>query len=271
MKETYDSLGDRMKRYEDVTRAYLMPRSYTMLRIDGACFSQYTKDLIKPFDEGLIKDLNETWLYVCENVQNAKVGYAQSDEFSLLLTDFEELNTEPYFGGNIQKICSVVASMAAAKFNSLRPGRLAFFDCRAFTLPNKLEVFNCFYWRWKDCERNSTSSVAHANFSHKELQGKSRADMHEMLMAKKGINWSKLPEHLKNGRFFLKEETTYKNPFHATFAASGAPEFVTRKKWAMKAAAKLSKPQTEVEEAQADVFCAENNYIGRDELEKLIP
>lgn len=209
-----DDLGDRIKGYEEITQARLLPRSYTILRVDGRSFSNYTKNLKRPFDEELIEDLNNTWIYLCKNIQNAKLGYAQSDEFTLLLTDFEEVTTQQFFGGNIQKICSVVASMAAAKFNALRsyhnanPStmKLAEFDCRVFTVPSRIEAYNTFYWRWKDAERNSISSVAYANFSSKQLHGKSNEQKQEMLWSEKGINWSKLEESLKNGRFFVKNE-----------------------------------------------------------------
>lgn len=242
--DSKDSLGDRMKAYEEVTRYSLIPRSYTIIRVDGRAFHSYTKGLKRPFDNELIEDLDNTWKYLCQNIQNAKLGYAQSDEFTLLLTDFDEITTQQFFGGNIQKICSVVASMAAAKFNQLRiqryfaknlikehfndfdPSRaisvediinyfplqdspfnkLAEFDCRVFNLPSAIEVYNNFLWRWKDCERNSISSVAYANFPHKQLEGKNNEQKQEMLWKEKGINWSKLEDSLKNGRFLVKEK-----------------------------------------------------------------
>lgn len=234
-----DSLGDRMKRYEDVTRNYLVPKSYVLLRVDGKAFHSYTKNLTRPFDTALIEDLDNTWLYLCQNIQNTKLGYAQSDEFSLLLTDFDSINTEQYFGGNIQKICSVVASMAAAKFNQLRlkryvetrslmPDRpdvqLGVFDCRVWNIPSHIEVYNYYLWRYQDCVRNSLSSVAYANFSHKELNGKNSAAKHEMLM-EKGINWSKMDESLKNGRFFVRKEILCK-PLNGD-----KPEPFIRHKW----------------------------------------
>jgi tRNA(His) guanylyltransferase len=240
MGNKQDSLGDRMKAYEDVNRSFLIPRSYTLLRVDGKAFHTYTKNLDKPFDFALNEDLNKTAIYLCENIQNAKLAYIQSDEITILLTDFENLNTDQYFSGNIQKIVSVVASMAAAKFNSLRIERyqgfdlpLGVFDCRVFQVPSAIEAFNAIYWRWKDCEKNSISQVAYANFPHKELHGKTGAEKQEMLMMQKGINWSKYDESLKNGRFIVKQVRQEPLGF-------GHDELVERSEWLVQAGWKIS-------------------------------
>lgn len=272
MSEKNDDLGERIKGYENITRSFLLPRSYTMIRVDGRAFSSYTKNLKRPFDLELNQDLDATWMYLCQNIQNAKLGYAQSDEFSLLLTDFDDVTTQQFFGGNIQKICSVVASMAAAKFNILRAMRksktwqnsnvlatthedldwinryqLAEFDCRVFTVPNWIEAYNTFYWRWKDCEKNSISQVASAHFSHKELQGKNGAERQEMLWAGKGINWSTFDESLKNGRLFVKEKEFMPPAFPSEKMLAQIKENAftfqsdfTREKWVIKPCWKVS-------------------------------
>lgn len=215
-----DDLGDRMKKYEEVTRYHLLPRSYVFCRIDGRSFHSYLRGCKRPFDADVIADMNATAVYLCENVQNAKLGYVQSDEITLLLCDFDTYDTSQFFDGNIQKISSVVASMAAAKFNQCRAQRfiekksmnllggefpLASFDCRCWVVPNRWEAANVFIWRNQDCSRNSVSMVAQANFSHKELQGVSIAGMHEMLH-EKGINWATaFSDGEKNGRLIVKE------------------------------------------------------------------
>lgn len=221
-KPMKDDLGQRIKEnYENRTRYFLPRRSYSIIRLDGKAFHSYTKNLNKPFDDGLINDLDNAVIQIMPEIQGAKFAYIQSDEISILLTDFEKPNTSAWFDGNIQKICSVSASLMTAEFNLLRNVRaglsnnidkviidkmnLAYFDSRVFTIPDPIEIYNYFVWRWKDCSRNSISMVAQSNFSHKELQGKSSAKMQEMLMSQKDINWSKLPENYKNGRFILKE------------------------------------------------------------------
>ena len=87
--------------------------------------------------------------------------------------------------------------------------KLAHFDSRVFQVPTKTEAFNYLKWRVQDCRRNSVSSVAQANFSAKELDGKKREDKIAMLL-EKGIDWEGLSPELKYGRITKKE--TYQVP-----------------------------------------------------------
>jgi len=215
-----DALGDRMKEfYEDRTRIKLPRRTYTIIRIDGKAFHTYTKGLKRPFDDGLIEDMNSTTAYLCKNIQGAKFGYVQSDEISIVLTDFDELGTHAWFDNNLQKMVSVAASMATAKFNQLRMARstwegsdvagsldqddienfkLAMFDARAFQIPFIDEVENYFIWRQQDAVRNSISSVAQSLYSPRELNGVKTDQMQELIF-QKGINWNDYDFRLKRG------------------------------------------------------------------------
>lgn len=215
-----DQLGDRMKSfYEDRTRTTLPRRTFTIIRIDGKAFHTYTRGLTRPFDQGLIDDMNETTKFLCESIQGAKFGYVQSDEISILLTDFEKQTTDAWFDGNIQKMASISASMATAKFNELRMLRFvnevkengssnvkktfALFDSRVFTIPAEEEVINYFIWRQQDATRNSISSVAQSLYSHKELNGKSTDQMQELIFLK-GQNWNDFPIGQKRDRAVAK-------------------------------------------------------------------
>lgn len=221
-----DSLGDRMKEYENVTRLKLSGRSYTIIRCDGKAFHSYVKGLEKPFDDGLINDMDETAIYLCKNIMGAKFAFVQSDEISILLTDFEEIATQAWFDNNLQKMCSVSASMATAKFNSLRTARfanpvdawgkdlknyfsqkLAEFDSRVFQIPQKTEVMNYLVWRQQDTTRNSIQSVAQSLYSQKELHGKNSDQLQEMIF-QKGTNWNDYSAKYKRGRVIVKEQYT---------------------------------------------------------------
>ena len=214
-----DALGDRMKEfYEDRTRIKLPRRTYTIIRIDGKAFHTYTKGLERPFDEGLIEDMNNTTAYLCKNIQGAKFGYVQSDEISLVLTDFDDLGTHAWFDNNLQKMASVAASMATAEFNRLRLMRgfgnyeqtpsqsraivaqfkMAQFDARVFQIPFIDEVENYFIWRQQDAVRNSISSVAQSLYSPRELNGVKTDQMQELIF-QKGINWNDYDFRLKRG------------------------------------------------------------------------
>jgi len=230
-----DALGMRIKSsYEDRTRYSLPRRTYTIIRLDGKAFHTYTKGLKKPFDKELIDDLDTAVKAILPQIQGAVFAYVQSDEISILLTDFEKDTTDAWFDGNIQKICSVSASLMTAEFNQYRfktwlkeyskalsesdlhtfsdgqvvgieEFRPAAFDSRVFTIPDRTEVMNYFIWRNQDCTRNSVSMVAQSLYSHKELHGKNSSQLQEMIF-QKGINWADYDPSLKNGRVIIKEK-----------------------------------------------------------------
>lgn len=230
-----DALGDRMKAYENINRAYLTKRMPLVLRLDGCHFHTYTKKFNKPFDRIFSEAMWDTARKLCMNIEGAKFAYTQSDEISILITDYDTLTTEPWFGKNVQKMVSVAASMASLFFyeahkNALKDfveecnkenyevpdfvsahydtleNKQAIFDCRAFVLPRE-EVNNYFYWRELDCRRNSVNSMAHALFSTKELSGKSTEERKEMLWQQKNIQWEFIPSFYKNGAGVKKVET----------------------------------------------------------------
>jgi len=248
-----DSLGDRMKNYyEDRVRYSLPRRTYTIIRIDGKAFHTYTRGLNSPFDDDFMNDIDETACYLCKNAQGAKFGFVQSDEISILLTDFDQLTTDAWFDGNIQKIASISASLATAKFNQLRllgsihevDGgigsnyhadniiteydieyfKLALFDSRVFTIPSYTEVENYFIWRQQDTVRNSISSVAQSLFSHKELEGKNTTAMQEMCF-QKGVNWNDYAPKYKRGRLIIKEYYEKEGANRSRWVSSESPVF----------------------------------------------
>lgn len=207
-----DDLGDRMKEYEAVTRQFLPRRTYTLIRIDGKAFHSYTKDLARPYDIDFMDDMDHTTVHLCKIMSGAQFGFVQSDEISILLTDFNTIHTQPWFGGNVQKLVSVSASGATWMFNRRRAlrnlsgegSKVALFDSRAFTIPDPTEVHNYFVWRQKDATRNSISSAAQARFSNKELHGLSTDQMQEKLFQIHGINWNDYPVGFKRGRLIRK-------------------------------------------------------------------
>lgn len=199
-----DSLGDRMKNnYENRYRFYLTRRTPAIIRLDGRAFHTVTRGCTKPFDVRFSLCMLDTALYLCREIQGAKCAYTQSDEISILLTDFDTLTTDAWFDYNIQKIASISSGLASAFFSkSYSNETINVFDSRVFNIPRE-EVCNYFIWRQKDWIRNSIAMLAQAHFSHKELQNKKQSDMHEMLHSK-GINWNSLDDRWKNGQFIFK-------------------------------------------------------------------
>ena len=232
-----DELGMRMKEfYEEVPKTRLVRRMPVAIRIDGKAFHTFTRGFQKPFDEILVKSMQDTMKYLCENIQGCVLGYTQSDEITLILVDYQNLNSCAWFDYEVQKVCSIASSMATMAFNKFFTKNVnyfemthehddtineycttlvnaaekgAMFDARCFNIP-KEEVCNLIYWRQLDATRNSIQMVGQANFSHKELQKKSCNMIQEMLFAEKGINWNDYPTYLKRGSCCIK--TIIQNP-----------------------------------------------------------
>lgn len=241
----HDELGKRMKTfYEEIPKTRLMRRIPVVIRIDGKAFHTFTKGFQKPFDEVLIKSMQDTMKYLCENIQGCVLGYTQSDEITLILVDYKKFTSSAWFDYEVQKVCSIAASMATIAFNKYFSENInseycvfddelldgdfnpnykneylidlytthikasykgAMFDARCFNIP-KEEVTNLIYWRQLDATRNSIQMVGQANFSHKELQNKSCDQIQDMLMTQKGINWNDIPSYQKHGSCCIKEE-----------------------------------------------------------------
>lgn len=199
-----DELGDRMKMYECIPRTKLMPKVPVMIRLDGKAFHTLTRHCEKPYDLKLQMCMWEAAIHLCKNVQGAQLAYVQSDEISVVLVDYQTIQTDGWFGYDLQKMASVSASMVTGAFNAAFARRfpeahdVPAFDARVWNLPLH-EVTNAFIWRQKDATRNSINSLAQSLFSHGSLQGKSLGQVQEMLFQEKKINWNDLPTHQKRG------------------------------------------------------------------------
>ena len=239
MSKKRSEFDKRMKKYEYVSRTYLTTRTPVIIRIDGKCFHSFTRGFKKPFDEILSGTMQETMKYLCENIQGCVLGYTQSDEITLILVDYKEINTCAWFDYNIQKCASIAASMATMAFNRLfkqinddwwfgltdkwvKSGmtKNTFIPDSDIELYNKHslaisqkgamfdarifnipkeEVCNNILWRQQDATRNSIQMVGHANFSDKQMHGKNTSQIQDMLMLEKGINWNDFPTKYKRG------------------------------------------------------------------------
>lgn len=233
-----DNLGDRMKEnYENRARTKLLRRTPVIIRLDGKAFHTFTKDFDKPFDDIIIKTMQQTMLALCKSIQGCVLGYTQSDEITLVLNDYAKLETSAWFDYDVQKVCSVSASIATLEFNenytqilqrkNIFPPdfralvRGALFDSRCFNIP-KEEVVNCILWRQQDAIRNSINSVGQANFLHKELQGLSTKQVLDKLLKEKNINWNSLPIYLQRGSCCIKKEV---NELNSWFIDTEIPIF----------------------------------------------
>ena len=231
--ETNDklSLKERMENFRKLYDYTLPKKSYTMIFCDGRSFSKLIKNRFeKPFDNWFINAMNKTAKYICENVQGAKFAYVQSDEISILLTDFDNEETEAFYGNRLCKLQSIIASLATCKFNQLLTAKmiqegksnvedimnmqLVQFDCKAWNLPTFNDVYAWFLYRQTDCIRNSKQQTAQTYLPHKMLHGLDTDKQIELLKETKGIDWNTFPDDRKHGRFIERREiesTVYNN------------------------------------------------------------
>lgn len=210
-----DDLGDRMKGYERfrTLTKFEDKAPFVYARIDGRGFSKFTRGMQKPFDNSL-KNLMVSVTESLVKKTHAIAGYTQSDEISLVW-DRDKI----FFDGKIQKITSVLAALTTSTFvieglESTHAEKIAarfpHFDARAFELPDADEVTNAFLWRYNDCNRNAIQSIGQANFSQKQLNGKSIKDLRTML-ASIGIFEGDFPQDSIHGTFVKRVSVLKKN------------------------------------------------------------
>lgn len=198
-------IGDRMKNnYENRYRYSLPRRTNTIIRLDGKCFHSLTKNIQKPFDSNFMQCMISAAMVLCKTLSGFKFAYIQSDEISILLTDYDSINTEAWFDGNVSKILSISAATVSVAFSDLYK-QPALFDSRCFVIPDIEEVRNYFIWRQQDASRNSINMAAQSVYTQKQLDGKNVNEVHDMLMAK-GINWNDYTVFEKRGMSIKRVE-----------------------------------------------------------------
>lgn len=241
----FKSLEDKCLYYRGLGEHRLLPNSYVMVMLDGRSFSHFVKNKFqKPFDDDFIRMMNETAKYVCKNVQGAKFAYVQSDEISIVLTDFDTPTTDAFFSNRLSKLHSIIASLATAKFNQLMTLHnmqkhcydnclfdsentiytvndavkmvnnqpLYQFDCKCWNVPTYNDVFAWFLYRNIDCTKNSKQQTAQTYLPHKELVGKTTDVQVGYLKETKNIDWNDFTPNKKWGRFIWKIEKELVNP-----------------------------------------------------------
>ena len=230
----FKNLEDKCLYYRSLSDYKLLPNSYVIVMLDGRSFSHMIKNkFLKPFDDNFIRMMNETAEYVCKNVQGCKFAFVQSDEISLVLTDFDTPTTDAFFSNRLCKLQSIIASLATAKFNQLMTSYhfdkmwdegyapdlsvdnicnkieelpLYQFDCKCWNVPTYNDVFAWLLYRQNDCIKNSKQQTAQTCLPHKELLGKNTDEQIALLKETKGIDWTLFPNDRKYGRFIWKEE-----------------------------------------------------------------
>lgn len=218
-----DTFGNRMKLYEgQESDRRFMPLLPICARMDGRNFHSFTKGMQRPYDTYFSRLMIDTTKYLVEET-NAKIGYTQSDEISLVFYS-DKFESQVFFDGRIQKMTSVLAAMCSIKFNGLiqemqicrlnidkkitdlwmkKRLLMPIFDCRVWTVPNQIEACNTLLWREQDATKNSITMAAREYYSDKELFKKNGSEKQEMLF-NKGVNWDKYPSYFKRGTYIQR-------------------------------------------------------------------
>ena len=220
----FKTLKDRMLYYRSLTDYKVMPNCYTLVMLDGRSFSKMVKNKFElPFDDNFIDMMNETAKYICKKIQGALFAYVQSDEISILLSD----KGDTFFGGRLNKMQSIIASMAASKFNQLmmlynlkngiepndpmkivESTNLVDFDCKVWNVPTFNDAIAWFIYRQIDCIRNSKQQAAQTYLSFEQLLNQDTDKQITLLKVNKGIDWeTEYDDGKKFGRFIYKEIT----------------------------------------------------------------
>ena len=221
----FKNLEDKCQYYRGLTDYRLLPNRDILVMLDGKNFSKLIKNNFKkPFDDDFIDMMNKTAQFLCENVQGCKFAYTQSDEISLLITDYETTETDTLFGGRLCKIQSILASLATSEFNRqfilyylkdkgytgiecenvIKKMKLAQFDCKAWVVPSQNDAFAWFLYRQLDCVKNSKQQTAQTYLPHKQLVGHNADEQIQMVAEKNGIDWYAFDNKYKYGRFVYK-------------------------------------------------------------------
>ena len=232
MTETLQDKGKRLQKQRDYK---IDVDKYILVHVDGRSFSKKIKNRFnKPFDDDFIKMMNETAIYLCENVQGAKIAYVQSDEISLLLKK-DTPEGDIFFGGRLCKMQSIIAALATAKFNQLITAYelvskeneglaqnilytqkalvemitklpLYQFDCKVWDVDTANDALAWFLFRNIDCIRNSKQQFVQTYLPHNAIMGHNSDEQVQMAIDMKGKDWNECPDYQKYGRIVSKEE-----------------------------------------------------------------
>ena len=244
----------RMKHnYEEPYKFRLTRRTPVIIRIDGRAFHTFAKGFVRPFDDVLRNSMKATMLYLCENTMGCVYGYTQSDEITLVLVDYDTLEASAFFDYDVQKLCSITASMATMRFNKSFENNVekfrmsatdrnageqwivyhdalakgAMFDSRCYNIP-KEEVCNQVYARQIDAIRNSVQLVAQTYYGQSELDNKPISELKEMLKKDHDIDWNNYPIEYQRGSSCIKTDEGWVIDTEMPILKGEAREYIER-------------------------------------------
>lgn len=186
-KPNPDNLSKRMKeQYEDRYKNLLSKRTYTIVRIKATNFKHC--GINKPYNDDELSNMNKTAIQLLKNITDAKLAYTCSNEISLILTDFDEVNDKLYCDGDIQKMVSQITSMTTAIYNKIRQSQsdseFVLFNTKVFQIHSGFEIENYLLNRQRNSVRNGTIYIGKSLFGHDNIQNLNTQELRNKLEEK---------------------------------------------------------------------------------------
>jgi tRNA(His) guanylyltransferase len=109
---------ERISSFEENTNYKLLTRLPLVITINGRSFSKLTSLLDKPFSNEFAECMYSTMSKLVQEIDGSFFGFASNDEITIISRNDQHADTTPWYDNNIQKIVSVVSSIATYNFNN---------------------------------------------------------------------------------------------------------------------------------------------------------
>lgn len=204
-----DVFEAKMRSLEYFHNLRLLPETYTVIRLDGRSFSNFTASskFDKPFDGRFHSMMLDTTKAIVTELGGV-YAYTESDEISILFPPEWDL-----FDRSVEKLVSVSASIASSNFTYFS-NSIVSFDSRIISLVNHQQVIDYFLWRQADATRCALNGYSY--WTLRSLGKSPRAATSELdkqtvsfkneLLFENGINFNDVPAWQRRGTGIYWEE-----------------------------------------------------------------
>ena len=211
-------LKDRIESYQVQTEYKLLNKLPVIICVNGRTFSKTTSLLDKPYSKPFAQCLASTALKLCSEIEGCIFAYQHNDEIILISRNDQSNDTLPWFDNKIQKISSIVSSIATLHFNQcvsnsdLNLLGDSYFTTKVFTVPTIAEAINTIIYKQ---QQNFYNSVQFAcfyellkkhdkNFIKEMLQGLSFDEKVSLLQQECDLDFNQYPSSYRRGIAFYK-------------------------------------------------------------------
>lgn len=142
------SLKERMVSYELISNALLTKKLPVIISLNGRSFRKLTSLLTKPYCNDFSILMGQILICLMSEIEGSVFGYSYNDEIHIVCRNDQTLQTEAWYGNDIQKIVSASASLASISLFSLAKQRdikllgNPVFLGKTFILPSIAETIN---------------------------------------------------------------------------------------------------------------------------------